>query len=243
MTRLRSAVFFAFMAVVTIVLAVAGAVTLLMPRAATYRLAVLWSRAGAVLLRHVCGLRHRVLGRERVPAGPVIYALKHQSAWETVVFPHLVPPVSIVLKRELLAIPFYGWYLQRIGMIPIDRQAAGAAIKAIVREARRQVANGRSVLIMPEGTRMAPGRAGRYHPGVAALSSMLDLPVVPVALNSGLFWSRQSLLIRPGTVTVEFLEPISPGLDRRELLERLKSSIEHASEHLQREAERAMVPA
>jgi 1-acyl-sn-glycerol-3-phosphate acyltransferase len=236
MIPVRSALFLVLLSALTVALAIAGLFTLPLRRSVTYRIAVLWSKAATWLLRQVCGLGLRVIGAPAPDRTAVIYAIKHQSAWETVVFPHLVPPISIVLKRELLAIPFYGWYLRRLGMIPIDRTAGGAAIKAMVREARRQLSAGRSLLIMPEGTRMPPGRSGRYHPGVAALSSMLALPIVPVALNSGVFWGGRSFLIRPGVVTLEFLEPLPPQSDRAQLLTMLKDRIESTSENLLQEA-------
>jgi 1-acyl-sn-glycerol-3-phosphate acyltransferase len=121
-------------------------------------------------------------------------------------------------------------------MVPIDRSAGGAAIREMLRRAKDETARGRSIMIMPEGTRLPPGRTGRYHPGVAALYTVLGLTVVPVALNSGLFWGRRSLIIRPGTVTMEFLAPIAPGLERKEFMTALQERIETASERLRHEA-------
>ena len=236
MALLRSIVFWIAAAVFTLTVSLAALPTLLLHRDITYRCCVLWARALLRTMRLVCGLGYRVVARAALPAGPVIFALKHQSAWETIAFPAVAPPISGVLKRELLMIPIYGWYLKRLGMVPIDRAAAGAAIRGMLRRAKDETARGRSIMIMPEGTRLPPGRAGRYHPGVAALYIVLGLPVVPVALNSGLFWGRRSLLLRPGTVTLEFLEPILPGLERREFMKLLQERIESASERLRLEA-------
>jgi 1-acyl-sn-glycerol-3-phosphate acyltransferase len=174
--------------------------------------------------------------REPWSAGPAVYALKHQSAWETIAFPALAPPISGVLKRDLLVIPIYGWYMRRLGMVPIDRSAGAGAIRELMRRAKDETARGRSIMIMPEGTRLPPGRAGRYHPGVAAIYGHLGLPVVPVALNSGLFWGRRSLVLKPGTVTMEFLEPIPPGMERAAFMALLQERIETASERLRIEA-------
>jgi len=231
-TVLRSIVFWLVAAVFTLTIAIAGVATLPLHRDVTYRWCVAWARALLWLMRVVCGLRYRVVMPEALPAGPAIYALKHQSAWETIAFPALAPPMSGVLKRELLMIPVYGWYMRRLGMVPIDRSAGAGAIRELMRRAKDETARGRSIMIMPEGTRLPPGRAGRYHPGVAALYTHLGITVVPVALNSGLFWGRRSLLLRPGTVTMEFLPPIPPGLERAAFMGVLQERIETASERL-----------
>ncbi len=232
MAVLRSIVFWLVATVLTLAIAIAGIVTLPLHRDVTYRWCIGWARALLWLMRVVCGLRYRVVMREPLPAGPAVYALKHQSAWETIAFPALAPPISGVLKRELLMIPIYGWYMRRLGMVPIDRAAGGGAIRALMRRAKDETARGRSIMIMPEGTRLPPGRSGRYHPGVAAIYSHLGLTVVPVALNSGLFWGRRSLLLRPGTVTMEFLPPIPPGMERAAFMTLLQERIETASERL-----------
>lgn len=232
MIYLRSGVFLLLTTVLTLAMAVAALPTLALHRDATYRVAVLWARGVSLLLRLVCGLDARILGLDKVPAKPVIFALKHQSAWETVAFLHVAPPFAGVLKQELLRIPIYGWYLRRLGMVPIDRAAGGGALKAMLRRARAEIEAGRSIMIMPEGTRVAPGATGRYHPGVAALYGLLGMTVVPVALNAGLFWGRRSFAIRPGTLTLEFLDPIAPGMEREAFMALLSERIETASERL-----------
>lgn len=236
MAVLRSLVFWIIAMLFTLAIAIAALPTLLVHRDVTYRWCMFWARALLRLMRIICGLDLRVMGRERIPAGPAIFALKHQSAWETIAFPALAPPISGILKRELLMIPVYGWYMRRLGMVPIDRRAGGAAIREMLRRAKDETARGRSIMIMPEGTRLPPGRRGRYHPGVAALYTVLGVTVVPVALNSGLFWGRRSLLLRPGTITMEFLEPIPPGLARREFMILLQERIETASERMRLDA-------
>jgi 1-acyl-sn-glycerol-3-phosphate acyltransferase len=232
MAVLRSIVFWLATTLLTLAVATAGLVTLPFNRDVTYRWCAGWAKALLWLMRVVCGLDYRLIGRDALPAGPLIFALKHQSAWETIAFPALAPPISGVLKRELLMIPVYGWYMRRLGMVPIDRAAGGGAIRELMRRAKGVTTRGRSIMIMPEGTRLPPGRAGRYHPGVAALYTHLGLTVVPVALNSGLYWGRRSLLLRSGTVTMEFLPPIPPGLERKEFMSLLQERIETASERL-----------
>jgi 1-acyl-sn-glycerol-3-phosphate acyltransferase len=193
-----------------------------------------WSRvAGGVwidvdlwLLRHLVGLDYRILGAENIPTGPAIFASKHQSAWETLFLSRYLNYPAFVLKRELLSIPLFGWYLRKVGMIAVDRAAGASALRNMARQAGETFAKNRSILIFPEGTRVPPGESRPYHPGVAALYTQLKVPVVPVALNSGLFWGRKSFVKRPGIVTVQFLPPIPPGLDRKAFMRELESRIE-----------------
>jgi 1-acyl-sn-glycerol-3-phosphate acyltransferase len=200
------------------------------------RAARFWERVTFALLRFTVGLSHEVRGREHLPPGPVIIASKHQSAWETLAFHVLVPEVAVGLKEELTRIPVFGWYLMRAGNIRIDRGAAARAIRSLVEGAKGAVASGLSVLIFPEGTRSAPGDPPDYKPGVVALYNALRLPVVPVALNSGLFWRRRSLVKHPGRIVVQFLEPIPPGLERKIFMQTLEQRIETATARLVEEA-------
>lgn len=202
----------------------------------------LWISASLALLRATVGITHQVRGAATVPDGPVIFAVKHQSAWDTLAVNLLVPDPAIVLKRELLNIPAFGWCLRRLGHISVDRAGGAGALRRMVAQARERVAEGRPIVIFPEGTRTAPATRRRYHPGVAALYGALGLPVVPVALNSGLFWPRRSLHLRPGIITVEFLPAIAPGLTRQQFMRELETSIETAAIQLHDEAVRQCDP-
>lgn len=195
-----------------------------------------WQRSILWLLRVMIGLSYELRGRIRVPAGPVIMASKHQSAWETLVFHVLIPEIAVGLKEELTRIPVFGWYLTGAGNIRIDRGAAAVAIRSLVRGAKRAVAQGLTVLIYPEGTRRALDDPPDYKPGVAALYAALKLPVVPIALNSGLYWPRHSIVRRPGRVLVEFLDPIPPGLERKTFMDELERAIETGTARLVSEA-------
>jgi 1-acyl-sn-glycerol-3-phosphate acyltransferase len=195
-----------------------------------------WAHTVLWLLRRLVGLDYMVRGQEHLPAGPAIVAAKHQSAWDTVAISVLIEYPSVVLKRELFMIPVWGWHARRCGMIAVDRGAGAAALKGMVKQARARVAEGRKIVIFPQGTRTAPGVRRAYFPGVAALYAQLDLPVVPVALNSGLFWGRRAFTKRPGTIVVEYLPPIPPGLTRSAFMQELERRIEAASDRLAREA-------
>jgi 1-acyl-sn-glycerol-3-phosphate acyltransferase len=232
MTVLRSLVFQFLFWAWTALLAVLYLPLLVLPRRAMVIAGRAWPRSVLWLLARVVGLRHRVEGQENVPAGPAIWALKHQSAWDTLIVPILVPDPVVILKRELLWLPFYGWYAAKHGMIGIDRAGAAATLRRMAAAARQAAAAGHSIVVFPEGTRTAPGTRRPYHSGIAALYGQLDLPVVPVALNSGLFWGRRAFTRKPGTITLRILPPIPPGLDRRAFMARLEDTIETATAEL-----------
>ncbi len=195
-----------------------------------------WSRTSLVLLRAVVGLDYEVRGRERLPAGPFIAAVKHQSAWDILGLVHLLPSGVIVAKQELSWIPLFGYEVRRADYLFIDRRGGAVALRRLVAEARQRADAGYTVIVFPQGTRTPPGTHRPYQPGVAALYAGLDLPVVPVALNSGLFWPRRRPVQRPGVITVEFLAPIPPGRDRRLFMSELEDAMEAATSRLEDEA-------
>jgi 1-acyl-sn-glycerol-3-phosphate acyltransferase len=205
---------------------------LLGPRSWVLAAGRVWIRVSLWLLRIFVGLDHRVIGAEHIPTGPAIVAVKHQSAWETLYLSLELSHPAFILKRELTWIPLFGWYLRKVGMIAVDRSGKAAALKQMVRQAEAAFAAGRQLVIFPEGTRVAPGQSKPYQPGIAALYSQLKVPVVPVALNSGLFWGRKAFLKRPGTLTVEYLPAIGPGLDRKLFMRKLEERIETAANAL-----------
>ncbi len=191
-----------------------------------------WTASVFGLLKATTGLGYRIEGIENLPDGAVIIASKHQSTWETMIFPYIVRDPVTVLKKELFLIPFYGWYVKRYGCIGIDRSSGAAALRGLLREARLKVATGRPLIVFPEGTRAPPGGLQPLQIGIAALYQDLNIPVVPVALNSGHFWPRRRLIRRPGTVTLRFLPPIPPGLDRKTFMARLRNDLETAQAEL-----------
>jgi 1-acyl-sn-glycerol-3-phosphate acyltransferase len=228
----RSAAFNVVAGVWTLALTLVAALCLLLPPAAILAVSRIWMAGLQFLLRHLVGLDYEVRGRANLPAGPAIYAFKHQSAWETLVIHLLLPNAAIALKRELMQIPLFGWCLRRTGMIGIDRTGRTRALRSLVDGARAAFARGVSVIIFPEGHRTPPGEHVSYQPGVAALYLQLERPVVPVAHNSGLFWGRRSFLKRPGRIVVQFLEPIEPGLERKVFMAELRRRLEGATDRL-----------
>jgi 1-acyl-sn-glycerol-3-phosphate acyltransferase len=230
--RLRSFFFNVGWYVGSTVIAIMGAPILALPR----RCSVAWSHFWIVFclawLRLTCRLTHRMGGLDNLPAGPVIIASKHQSTWETLAFALLFPNAAIILKRELLFIPVVGWAMARAGHIGVERGDGAKALRNLVRQAKAAVAEGRSILIYPEGTRTPVGSELPYQVGTAALYRQLGIPVVPVALNSGVFWGRRKFIKWPGVIDVEVLPAIPPGLDRKTFMATLRERIEGATARL-----------
>jgi len=208
---LRSAIFFVGMVLSTIIF---GPLILLaspFPFETRYRLAQFWVRFNLWMLQAVCGLRYEVRGRENIPAGNGVILSKHQSAWETIALQAIFPPLVFILKRELLHIPIWGWAMQALEPIAIDRAAKSAALKQVLRDGEARLKAGRWVVIFPEGTRIAPGEKGRYGASGAMLAHRASCPVVPVAHNAGEFWRRNGFLKYPGTIQVRIGPAIDPG--------------------------------
>jgi 1-acyl-sn-glycerol-3-phosphate acyltransferase len=237
MLALRSALFNLAFFAFTVASAVLFSPTLLLSREAAIAVVRWWARQVLALLRVVAGIELRVTGREHLPlSGAALIAAKHQSAFDTIVFLALLPRPAYVLKAELQRIPFYGWFCRRAGMIGVDRGAGAAAMRSLLRKVDAAIADGRQVIIFPQGTRVAatPGTAEThpYQPGVSAIYARAGLPVIPVATDSGRFWPRRSFAKHPGTITVAILPPIAPGLGRRAFEERLATMIERESDAL-----------
>ncbi len=237
MLILRSLLFNLYLYVMTVLIAVGGSPALLLPPPAGYHVTRLWANLVNFGLRVICGIRIEIRGREFLPAsGGVLIASKHQSMWDTLIFFSVIPDIVYVLKRELSYIPFFGWYTIRNGMIRVDRDGRASALRELVRQAKTRIAEGRSIMIFPEGTRSPPGETLDYKPGVAALYGQLDVACVPVAVNSGLFWPRRKFLRPPGVMVLQFLPPIAPGLKRREFMQLIENKIETATNRLLAEA-------
>ncbi len=236
MLFVRTLVFNALFLFATVTFSIAASPGLLMPFKTVVWLKQHWLRVTLWLTRHVIGIGWEERGRENIPEGPVVFAAKHQSAWDTLGLSFIHPHCAFVLKRELIWLPFWGWYLLRMGMIPINRSKGIASLKKITKAAGNMVAKGRSILIFPQGTRTPPGAKRPYLSGVAAIYKGANVPVVPVAINSGLFWPRQLMGKHPGIITVEYLEPIEPGLDRKTFIKLLAERTEPATARLEAEA-------
>ena len=204
------------------------------PRHWTHAYARLWTGICMALLRLISGLKFEIRGKP--PTGAALIAAKHQSAWETLALEFILPSPAFVMKQTLLWAPPFGPYLWKAGMIAIDRNAGAQAIRLLVKGAASALNENRPVVIFPEGTRRDPGAEPSYHTGIAAVYGGLAVPVIPVALNSGMFWGRNTFAKRPGRIIIEFLEPIEAGLDRRDFMAQLENRIETATGALIQEA-------
>ena len=211
------------------VLGTLAAPLLLFRRERAWGLVRVWVRGVLWALRAFCGVRVEVRGREHLPAGAALVAAKHQSMLDTVAPLDLLPDPAYVLKRELMRLPFFGWWTAKLDMVPIDRGGGSTTLRAMTHAARDRLADGRQLVIFPEGTRQEPGASPDYKPGVAGLYRELDAPCTPVATNSGVCWPPHGFLRFPGTVVYEFLPPIAPGLKRASFMAVLEDRIEEAS--------------
>lgn len=202
-----------------------------------------WSRVNLFLLRTICNIHVEFRGIEKIPPGAALVASKHQSLWETFALMLLFPRFAYILKRELQWIPMFGWLTIKARMIPVNRGGGAAALLEMTRLATLRFREGRQLLIFPEGTRRPVGAEPRYKFGVAQIYAECDVACVPVALNSGLFWPRRTFMRYPGTVRVEVLDPISPGLPRDEMLAKLRDSIEASTARLVEQGRRELLTA
>jgi 1-acyl-sn-glycerol-3-phosphate acyltransferase len=214
--------------------------TFFMPYWCIVEIARTWGKINLVLLRVIAGIKVEVRGREKIPPGPLLVASKHQSAWETFALITLFPHPVFILKRELQWVPIFGWLTIKGRMVPVDRSGGARALRAMAARARAEMANDRQLIIFPEGTRRSAGAEPTYKYGVAHLYSGGNVPCLPIALNSGLFWPRRTLRRYPGTVIVEILDPIPPGLEQDVFFDRLKTEMEGATARLIEEGRREL---
>lgn len=229
----RSISFMIAFYVVTAVLCITFLPTLFMSRKAAGTFPIIWTKVTPKLLWYICGIKICFKGLKNLPQkNGYIIASKHQSAMETLLFHALVPNTFFVLKRELIFIPLAGLYALRTGCVAIDRGGGASAMRKMLNAVQKNLEQGMNLIIFPEGTRTKPGEQKPYSPGVALLYEQCGAPIVPVALNSGYCWPKNQTKKIPGTVTVQFLKPIEPGLHKRALLAELQDRIEEAQEKL-----------
>lgn len=227
MSVLRSAVFMAILVVFTPLFVLLLLALFWLPERRRRLLVMVWVHPVMWLIRHLLGIEDRIVGRENIPAGPCIVLCKHQSAWETIALQEIFSLTSFVYKRELHWLPFFGWGLRLMPFVAIDRGAGKQALNQVAERGKKRLADGYSVVVFPEGTRVAPGHKKRYKIGGAHLATVSGAPVVPVALNSGEFWRRNAFLKQPGLVTVSIGPAIDPsGLSAEDINLRAEAWIE-----------------
>jgi len=229
---IRSLLFMAFFYVGSTIAALLMTPLLLGKRRWVVQAIGLWASVMMAALRVICGVKVEIRGREHMPTGPALIAAKHQGMFDTIGPFSFLHDACFVLKKELLVIPFYGWYSIKGGMIAVDREGHASALKKLVKDTRERLSEDRQVIIFPEGTRKDPGAEPDYKPGVAALYRDLDLPCTPLATNSGVHWPAHGFLRQPGTIVFQFLEPLPAGLKRGEFMRELQDRIETATHAL-----------
>ena len=229
----RSLIFNFIFYVALILFLILGSPVLLMPRIYSIRALQAWGRTANWLMQKICLIEVEVRGVEHIPEGPLLVAGKHQSVWETFYLPALFNDPCMVEKKELFYIPIYGWpYTYKFRMIGVDRKAGSKALKDLIKRGREEIAAGRQIIILPEGTRRAVGAEPDYKPGAAALYAALGVPCLPFGLNAGLFWPRRQFLRKPGKLVIEFGPAIPAGLPRKEFERQMQYTIESITDRL-----------
>lgn len=232
MTTLRSIIFIIWIYLTMALLAFICLPLIIFSRRAAVGAVRLWIKNTRLALRLICGVTTEIRGVENIPDGPLIWASKHQSMYDAFVPWLVLDHPAIIIKKELLWYPVFGWYAWRTDMIAIDRAGGSKTLLNMIEASRKRMKEGRQLLIFPEGTRQLPGATPKYRPGVFGLYHELDVPVVPVATNIGLCWPRHGVRRRAGTVVIEILPPIETGMKKTPFMERLENAIEPACERL-----------
>lgn len=229
MILLRSVVWMAVFYLWSLIVGVCMIPLFLAPRRWMLATMTFWARGVNAMIKPICGITVDFRGLENLPKSRVLVAAKHQCMFDTMGPFAVLSDFSYVMKKELLIIPFYGWFSLKTGMIVVDREAHSKALRKLVADAKERMKDNRQVVIFPEGHRHDPGAAPDYKPGVAALYRELGVPCVPVATNSGVHWPAHGIRRLPGKIVYQFLEPIPPGLHRGEFMRLLQERIETAS--------------
>jgi len=195
-----------------------------------------WALCLVFFLKYICNIDHKILGTKHLPKTPYIIASKHQSMWDTIIMLLIDKRPVYILKKELCKIPFYGWYVKNISTIPIDRKGGATALKNMIKECKKYLNNKQNIIIFPQGTRTPPRSDIAdfpYQSGITAIYSSCKVPVAPVALNSGSFWGKGFIFKKTGTITLEFLPAIKPGLSKDDFIKKLQEDIENKSKELE----------
>ncbi len=229
MNAVRSYLFTLFLALLTVAMGILCLPAVLLGPDAARAVIKVWSHVALAALKLVCGVSHRIVGAENIPSGAAIVAANHQSMWETVALFAILKRPVMVFKKELLAIPVYGWWARAAGVM-IDREAGAKAIRALRQETDKRLAKGDQIVIFPEGTRGPPGGLLPLLPGIAGVYLVADAPVTPAVHDSGLFWRHPGVMKNPGVITLKILPAIPPGLPRKEFMARLEAALGGAAE-------------
>ncbi|MEM4987581.1 lysophospholipid acyltransferase family protein [Collimonas sp. H4R21] len=225
---LRSLLFFLLMTVLTVVWSMACILFAPFPYARRYYLTARWNVMVIWMAKVICGIRYQVKGFENFPDAPAVVLSKHQSAWETIFLLQMTPrPLVFVFKKSLTYIPFFGWGIALLRMIPIDRSKGRDAFAQVVVQGRKRLADGQWIIMFPEGTRIPVGETGKYKNGGSRLAVETNTVVVPIAHNAGECWPKNSFIKKPGLITVSIGKPIAPeGMDSSELMAKVENWIE-----------------
>lgn len=244
--KIRSIIFnILFYGVLTPLFCICTAPSLLMPRKYVFRVAKWYQQLAYILELYVMNLKYEVRGYEHVPkdSGQYLVAAKHQSAYETMKLLILFNDPTIILKKSLLSLPIFGWFLQRIEVIAIDRSNREQSMSSLTKGAQKMQHDNRPIVIFPQGTRVNVDTTTSEKPykgGIVKLYRATNMPIIPMAINSGLYWPRNAFWKKSGTVIIEFLPPIPAGLPESDVMKILEEQIETTSNRLIDEGRRAL---
>lgn len=229
---IRSTLFNIYFFVASALCAIGGCIWLLGSRKSSFKAAILWEQVVHWGTKYIVGLDYRIEGYENLPRGACILASKHQSAWETCSFCGIFPTVVFIAKKELSYIPFIGFHFMKQKVILVNRRLGAKAKSDMIRQAKERVQEQDRIIIFPEGSRTAVGSSPKLKTGIFYMQQELGIPVVPVALNSGVYWPRRQFLKYPGVITVRILPPLPQGLSRETFMQQLEEAIHQTSKDL-----------
>lgn len=233
MQQIKSSIFFGLMVITAVIFAIPAVLTVIFPFEKRFRIISSWARFNIWSLEKICGLSYEIRGLDNIPQESCIIMSKHQSTWETFATQKIFPPHTWVLKKSLLNIPFFGWGLRMLEPVAINRSNRRQAMEQILAQGKDRLEKGRWIIVFPEGTRIAPGKKGKYKKGGARLAAHTGHQIVPVAHNAGEFWPRHGFTKKPGVITLSILPPISPqGLTPEEIIQQVESAIENEMQQI-----------
>ena len=225
----RSILFYLLLGIWTIIMGILFCPCLLLPSKFLFKPVRAWILGIFILLKYICKITHEIQGIDNIPNHSVLIASKHQSAFETFALFYYLSQAIFIHKKQLFLIPIFGQYLKKINMISINRKGGASAMRLMLKQAKNKLAEGFSIIIFPEGTRKKPGEKSDYRSGFVGLYKEMKTEILPVAVNSGKYWPKDTFIKNPGNIIIKILPLINSNIERKEILKLVESKIENAT--------------
>tara|TARA_X000000368_G_C22844142_1_gene629057 strand:+ start:80 stop:778 length:699 start_codon:yes stop_codon:yes gene_type:complete len=225
----RSILFYLLLGIWTIIMGILFCPCLLLPSKFLFKPVRAWILGIFILLKYICKITHEIQGIDNIPNHSVLIASKHQSAFETFALFYYLSKAIFIHKKQLFLIPIFGQYLKKINMISINRKGGASAMRLMLKQAKNKLAEGFSIIIFPEGTRKKPGEKSDYRSGFVGLYKEMKTEILPVAVNSGKYWPKDTFIKNPGNIIIKILPLINSNIERKEILKLVESKIENAT--------------